>query len=254
MPSEDEFDISPEELLAHLKRLQPYLPSDVTGRRPGAYPDLDAAAPVAERLGELILQRSELGLGRWETLVAPAMPVAEKLVLPDMDLFAALAKLRVAERVQTRGSLPSSAMDVFELFGPNVAWDVANEAWQFGYAGCLARLFLKAELSGTDFPLPCNDTALVQAWAQIVRCLPFDQWVDVGTAPPFTGKLVLEVLWFLMDQLFLRLFPLFGAENELEARGRLRGFAVWGYAMGRAVFEQTELEAARTAGVLGADL
>ena len=225
-----------------LERMLPYLPSPVQNRQPGAYPAIDAAGPLAERLGHLTFQRIELGPGRWEALVGAVMPVARRLVMADIGLFEQLAKLRFAER-QTHGSLPESALEVLQLFGFDVAQDVANAIWQFGYAGCLARLFLEAERDKTAFPAPSSDLAAVYGWADAVRRAPLEAWVDAGTEAPLNGTLVLEALWYLVDEEFKRLYPLFGPENELEARGRLRGLAVSGHALGRAHLEQAALKA-----------
>ena len=242
MGRKDKPKITWEQADDYLKRALPYLPSEVSDREPGTYPAIDAAGPTAERLGHLILSRSEMGQERWEALAGAACPVADALVMPDIDLFERLTKLRGAERL-THGSRPPAMLEVFQLFGLDVASKVANEAWQWGYAGCMARLFLKAERDGTPFPLPSRDLHAVQAWAYAVRCAPLEVWVDAGTEPPLSGSLVIEVLGYLMDQLFKRLYPIFGPENELEGRGRLRGLAVWGYAIGRAHLEQAVLEA-----------
>ena len=244
MGRKDEPEISPEQLLAYLKRTLPYLPGEVRDRQPGSHPAIDAAAPWGDRLGHLILQRSEMGPGRWQALMGAAIPVAQQLVAADIGLFEELTRLRAAERLQTRGSLPEEALEVFQLYGLDVAGKVANEVWQFGYAGCMARLFLKAERDGTSFPHPSSDLPVVQDLAYAARCAPLDVWVDAGTEPPLTGALALEALWYLSDQMFKRLYPLYGPENEREGRGRLRGLAVWGYAIGRAHLEQAVLGAA----------
>ena len=231
------------ERIDRLKRAIPYLASEMQDRQPGAYPAIDAAGPLADRLGLLISKRSGLGPGRWEALGSAVLPVAQRIVRSDIGLFEQLTKLRVAELAQTNGSLPESALEVLSIFGPNVAQDVANAIWQFGYAGCAARLFLEAERAKSAFPTPSSDLAAVYGRAAALRRAPLDMWVDTGTEPPLNGTLVLEVVGYLADQEFKRLYPLFGPENEGEARGQLRGLAVWGYALGRAHLEQTALEA-----------
>jgi hypothetical protein len=229
-----------EQKLDKLHRMIPYLPAEVRDRQPGTYPALDAAGPLADQLGHLIFQRSELGSGRWEALAGAVLPVAKKLVMADVGLFEQLAKLRFAER-QTHGSLPESALEVLRLFGFDVARNVANAMWQFGYAGCLARLYLETERDKTAFPAPSSDLAAVYRWADAARRARPEAWVNAGTESPLNGTLVLEVLRFVADEEFKPLYPLFGSENQGEGIGRLRELAVCGYALGRAHLEQAAL-------------
>jgi hypothetical protein len=235
-------DTDPKALADTLRRLIPFWPKEIEERRPGQYPAIDIGAPMSERLARIVMNPTKgVGAEQWESLAEAALPAAQAVLGADIVAFGRWA-VESALASGARAIRGPAALEAISLFGPNVGREVALKAWQSGYAGCLGRLILECERSGRPLPTPGTDLEYVQAWATALYERPSYPWVNAGTEPPLLGTLVVEVLFWWVDEYFRRLYPIFGDEHEIAARQELRRIAIGGYAIGRSHLEQSVLE------------
>lgn len=226
-------EVDPKAFATHLKRLQPYLPSEITNRAPGQYPAIDAAGPIAERLSQMTISPLEIGKERWERYAGAILPVAQDIVGPDVTAFGTRSASSAHEAMQTLGPWNERTIEIMEilnLFGTNVGKDVANEVWQFGYACALGRLVLDQGQETLGEPA---EPDAVLGWARSLFKQTPESWVGQGLREPLSGPVVLECITHATDEMFARLYPLFGDDGEMAARVELRTLALRGYGLGR---------------------
>ena len=135
--------------------------------------------------------------------------------------------------------------EVLRLFGNEVGFDVANNCWQLGYACALGRVVL----GDGDLEAPFGDEAAISSLAGRLFAWPsgdWTGWAGWGTRSPLDGAVVFDCLAFVTDELFRRLYPLYGEEGQIAARTALRSLAIRGYGLGRLQVEAAFREMAAT--------
>ena len=234
-------DPTPEQALAFRARYMPFCAHEIEDRQPGRYPGIDATAPLSERLAEIVLGLVYDGNPPWHRLAGAVLDVAQDLVGADIAAFAAQAVDGNLASLTMSGA-GSDCVDVWALFGAEAGRDVASAAWQTGYAACVGRLLLDCELRDISFPEPATDLRVIEEWAKTLPMAPAQVWMNAGTHSPLTGDLAAEILAWWVDENFRRLYPAFGALQQLAARIELLRIALVGFAIGRAHLEQAALE------------
>lgn len=230
-------DLDPKALARHLELIKPYLPNRVTQRKPGTYPELDAGGAPAEALAEVMFERGRLGEGVWEQFGAAILDAAQEVVGPAVSAFhtrtakAGAAAMGAVGPWEVRSN---QIMDVLTGFGNHVGRDAANESWQLGYAAALARHMLASSRGSLGAPPPVGEDIVALA-RRLIALQPENwiDWVDWGLESPIHAGVVLEAIAFVTDEVFKKLYPLYGDELELDARKDLRELALMGFGLGR---------------------
>ena len=224
----------PRALARHLERLGPYLVAEIGSRTPGVYPAIDAAGPPAERLVHAIYHRDVLGEGVWERYGDAIEPAARELLAQEIAAFDVWVAGSAHAAMQSLGPWHERTveiMTILDLFGAHVGREVANGAWQLGYACALSRVV--NDPNGARALAPPEDVDVVVKDARVLFAHPLEHWVGVGLHDPINANVILDCVTYLTDQTFTRLGPLVGGDGERQARVDLRWLTLRGFGLGR---------------------